>query len=111
MTTFSSHIVEVAVFPDRARVTRRGVIALETGLHRIEFTDLPLAIQTDSLRAAGHGSVVAVLLGVEAHRVFYSETPTAAVRDLEQQIDELQQQDRVLLDQQAAAEVRLSFAK
>jgi uncharacterized protein (TIGR02231 family) len=111
MTPLPSHIVEVVVFPDRARVTRRGVIALEAGLHRIEFTDLPLAIQTDSLRAAGRGSAAAVLLGVEAQRAFYSETPSEAIRDLERQIEELQQQDRVLTDQQAAAEVRLNFAK
>jgi uncharacterized protein (TIGR02231 family) len=111
MTPLPSHIVEVVVFPDRARVTRRGTIALEAGLQRIEFADLPLAVQTDSLRAAGRGSASAVLLGVEAQRVFYSETPTEAIRELERQIDELQQQDRALLDQQAAAEVRLGFAK
>src|SRR5512141_92225 len=111
MTPLSSHIVEVVVFPDRARVTRRGALPLEPGLQRIEFTDLPLAIQTDSLRAAGRGSAVAVLLGVEARKVFYSETPTEAIRELERQSEVLQQQDRTLLDQQAAAEVRLGFAK
>jgi len=111
MTPLSSHIVEVVVFPDRARVTRRGTIALEAGLHRIEFTELPLAVQTDSLRAAGRGTATATLLGVEAQRVFYSETPTEAIRELERQIDELQQQDRTLLDQQTGAEVRLGFAK
>src|SRR5512143_1621967 len=111
MTPLSSHIAEVVVFPDRARVTRRGTIALEAGLQRIEFTDLPLAVQTDSLRAAGRGTAAAVLLGVEAQRVFYSETPTEAIRELERQIDDLQQQDRTLLDQQAAAEVRLGFAR
>ena len=99
------------MFPDRARVTRRGALALEPGLHRIEFVDLPLALQADSLRAAGRGSAAAVLLSVEARRTFYTETPTAAIRDLEHQIEELQQQDRALLDQQAAAEVRLGFAK
>jgi uncharacterized protein (TIGR02231 family) len=111
MTPLPSHIIEVVVFPDRARVTRRGAIALEAGLHRIEFADLPLAIQTDSLRAAGRGNAAAVLLGVEARRTFYSETPTDTIRELERQIDERQQQDRLLLDQQAAAEVRLNFAK
>jgi uncharacterized protein (TIGR02231 family) len=92
-------------------VTRRGALALEAGLHRIEFTDLPLAVQTDSLRAAGRGTAAARLLGVEARQVFYSETPAEAIRELEKQLEELQQQDRVWLDQQAAAEVRLGFAK
>ena len=52
-----------------------------------------------------------MLLGVEARQVFYSETPTETIRELERQIETLQQQDRALLDQQAAAEVRLGFAK
>ncbi len=87
MTPLSSHIVEVVVFPDRARVTRRGAIALEAGLHHIEITDLPLAVQADSLRAAGRGSAAAVLLGVEARKTFYSETPTDTIRELERQIE------------------------
>jgi uncharacterized protein (TIGR02231 family) len=111
MTPLSSHIAEVVVFPDRARVTRRGSLTLETGIHRIEFTELPLGLQTDSLRAAGRGAAVARLLGVEARQVFFSETPAETIRELEQQLEALQQQDRVLLDQQGAAEVRLSFAR
>ena len=99
------------MFPDRARVTRRGTIALEAGLHQIEFVDLPRTVDTDSLRATGQGSATAVLLGVEARRVFYSDTPAVEVRELEQQIEELQLQDRTLVDQQAAADVRLDFAK
>jgi uncharacterized protein (TIGR02231 family) len=111
MTPFSSHIVEVVVFPDRARVTRRGSITLEAGLHRVEFADLPLAVQTDSLRAAGRGTAAARLLGVEARHVFFSETPAETIRELEKQLEALQQQDRIFFDQQGAAEVRLSFAK
>ena len=111
MTPLSTHISEVVVFPDRARVTRRGALSLPTGLQRIEFTDLPVALQTDSLRAAGRGSATAVLLGVEARKVFYSETPTETIRELEKQIEALQQQDRERLDQQTTAEVRLDFAK
>ena len=52
-----------------------------------------------------------MLLGVEARQAFYSETPTETIRELERQIETLQQQDRALLDQQAAAEVRLGFAR
>jgi uncharacterized protein (TIGR02231 family) len=111
MAPIPSHITEVVVFPDRARVTRRGALTLEAGLHRVEFADLPPTIQTDSLRAAGRGSAAAVLLGVEALRAFYSETPTETIRELERQIDELQQQDHALLDQEAAAEVRQGFAR
>jgi uncharacterized protein (TIGR02231 family) len=106
-----SKITEVVVFPDRARVTRRGTIALEAGLHQIEFVDLPRTVETDSLRVTGQGSAAAVLLGVEARHVFYSDTPAVDVRELEQQLEALQQQDRTLVDEQTAADVRLNFAK
>ncbi len=111
MTPLESKITEVVVFPDRSRVTRRGTIVLEAGLHQIEFVDLPRTVDTDSLRATGQGSAAAVLLGVEARRVFYSDTPAVEVRELEQRLEELQLQDSTLADQQAAAEVRLNFAK
>jgi uncharacterized protein (TIGR02231 family) len=111
MTPIESKITVVVVFPDRARVTRRGTIDLETGLHQIEFIDLPRAVDTASLRATGQGSAVALLLGVEARSVYYSETPAVEVRELEQQLEDLQRQDSTLIDQQAAAEVRLNFAK
>ena len=111
MTPIDSTITEVVVFPDRARVTRRGTIALEAGLHQIEFVDLPRTVDTDSLRATGQGSAAAVLLGVEARRVFYNDTPAVEVRELEQRLEQLQRQDSTLIDQQTAAEVRLNFAK
>lgn len=111
MTPLESKITEVVVFPDRARLTRRGTIALEAGLHQIEFVDLPRTVDTNSLRATGQGSAVAVLLGVEARRVFYNETPAVDVSELERQLEELNLQDKTLADQQAAAEVRLNFAK
>ena len=111
MPPIESKITAVVVFPDRARVTRRGTIALEAGLHQIEFVDLPRTVDTASLRATGQGSAVAVLLGVEARRVYYNDTPAIDVRELEQRLEDLQRQDSALLDQQAAAEVRLNFAK
>ncbi len=111
MTLLSAQIREVVVFPDRARVTRQGSLTVNPGLHQIEFADLPLAIQVDSLRVTGRGTASATLLGVEARRTFYSAAPAEAIRQLEQQIEDLQQQDRSLLDRQAAAEVRLGFAR
>ncbi len=111
MPPIESKITAVVVFPDRARVTRRGTIALEAGLHQIEFVDLPRTVDAASLRAVGQGSAVAVLLGVEARHVYYNDTPAIDVRELEQRLEDLQRQDSALLDQQAAAEVRLNFAK
>lgn len=111
MTTLTTEIAEVVVFADRARVTRRGSIALATGVHSIEIANLPLALQPDSVRAAGGGTARAALLGVEVQRVFFAETPAAEVQALERQIEELTTQDKALADQAEAATVRANFAR
>ena len=111
MPTIESTIVEVTVFPDRARVTRRGTLRLEAGLRQVDFDDLPLTLSTDSIRVSGRGAANAALLGVDARRVYYSETPAALIKDLEQQIEGLNGQDKALADQAATAEVQAAFVQ
>ena len=69
----------VTLFPDRARVTRRGHTALEVGLRRLEIGDLPLALLPDSVRASGRGTAHAKLLGVSTQLEHFVETPAEAV--------------------------------
>ncbi len=111
MTTLDTVIAEVVVFADRARVIRRGSLALETGVHSIEVANLPLVLQPDSVRAAGGGTARAALLGVEVRHMFFSETPVAEVQALEHQIEALTTQDKALADQAEAATVRAGFAR
>ena len=93
MADLSSATLAVTVFPDRARVTRRGQTALTPGLHTLTFRDLPLALLPDSVRAAGRGTAGARLLGVNARREHFAETPATAARELERRIEELEDQD------------------
>lgn len=113
-----TRIVEVTVFPDRARVTRRGAQALAPGTHRLEIAELPLALDPCSVRASGKFAVreggpsgTARLLGVEVRKVFYQDTPDAQVRALEDQIQSLEDQDKALADQAEALAVRDKFAR
>ncbi len=99
-----SRTVAVTVFPDRARVTRRAKTALTPGLHTVAFRDLPLALVPDSVRAAGRGTAGARLLGVNAHREHFAETPAEAARDLERRIEELEDQDAALVARLSVAE-------
>ena len=110
MTTIVSQVVAVTVFPDRARVTRRGSLSFEPGVHRVEFGELPLAMQTESVRASGRGTPAA-LLGVDTRRTYFTDTPAAAVQVLEKQIEALTDQDKSLADQSAAADVQAQFVK
>lgn len=90
MTGVQTAISAVTVYPDRARVTRRGEVTLEPGVHRIEVLPLPLTLDTSSVRASARGTARARLLGVDVRRSFYLETPDEVVRRLERDIEALQ---------------------
>ncbi|MGH2594199.1 MAG: mucoidy inhibitor MuiA family protein [Anaerolineae bacterium] len=116
MTELSTHIVEVTAYPDRARATRRGSIALEPGLHQLEIAELPLALDAASVRASGAFKPNAApgsarLLGVDVRKTFYQETPAAHVKELEDQIQALEDTDKTLADKAEALTVQAQFAR
>ncbi|MCI0396986.1 MAG: mucoidy inhibitor MuiA family protein [Chloroflexi bacterium] len=95
-------VAAVTVYPDRARVTCRGQAQLATGLQRLIVDNLPLTLQPDSVRVGGRGTAQVRILGVDVNRAFYEQTPAEKVRELEQQIERLEDELRVLTDRQAA---------
>jgi uncharacterized protein (TIGR02231 family) len=96
MTELHTAITAVAVYPDRARVTRAGTAALEQGSHWLEIKELPLKLDPASVRASARGTARARLLGVDVRREFYAETPAERVRELEAQIEALEDEARGL---------------
>lgn len=94
-------ITSVVVYPDRARVTCRGESALEKGLHQLIISELPLALEPESVRAGGQGTARVRLRGVDVHRRHYVQAPAARVTTLEAQIETLQDELQALDDRQA----------
>ncbi len=86
----STAVSAVTVYPDRARVTRSGVVTLEPGLCRLEVSELPQRLTPDSVRASGRAAAPLRLLGVDVRRDFYVEAPAERVRELQQQVEALQ---------------------
>jgi uncharacterized protein (TIGR02231 family) len=78
------------VYPDRARLTRSGSLSLERGVHSLEIGNLPLELDVASLRSTARGTARGRLLGVQAKKVFYTDTPAEAVRELEAQMEAVQ---------------------
>lgn len=76
-------IVAVAVYPDRARVTRRGRITVPAGDQTVYVEPLPLALQSDSVRVAGRGP--ATVLGVDVAMRHHPQAPDQTVAELERQ--------------------------
>ncbi|GAA1676539.1 DUF4139 domain-containing protein [Kribbella yunnanensis] len=83
MTELEAPIVAVAVYPDRARVTRRGRLTLPAGDQTVYVDSLPLSLQDDSVRVAGRGP--ATVLGVDVAVRHHPQAPDETVADLERQ--------------------------
>ncbi len=65
---------------------------MEAGAHSLEITELPLYLKTDSFHASARGTARARLLGVQVNRTYYVETPSDNARQLEDEIEKLQDQ-------------------
>jgi uncharacterized protein (TIGR02231 family) len=96
MPQLSTALTAVTVYPDRARLVRTGKVDLEPGLHALEVPDLPLQLDPDSVRAAARGTARARLQGVQVIRTFFTETPAEQVRELEAQVEAVQDSIRGL---------------
>jgi uncharacterized protein (TIGR02231 family) len=81
-------IVAVTVYPDRARVTRRGRVIVPAGDQTVYVEPLPLALEDDSVRVAGRGP--AIVLGVDVAMQHNAESPEEAVAEVERERLEVQ---------------------
>lgn len=89
-------IAAVTVYPDRARVTRRGRITVPAGDQTVYVEPLPLALQEDSVRVAGRGP--ATVLGVDLATRHHPQAPDDTVAELERQRREAQAEVAELTD-------------
>jgi uncharacterized protein (TIGR02231 family) len=89
-------IVAVVVYPDRARVTRRGRITAPAGDQTVYVESLPLALQGDSVRVSGRGP--ATVLGVDVAMRHHPQAPDETVAELERQRREAQAEVEELTD-------------
>ncbi|WP_328993490.1 DUF4139 domain-containing protein [Kribbella sp. NBC_01245] len=89
-------IVAVAVYPDRARITRRGRITAPAGDQTVYVESLPLALQEDSVRVSGRGP--ATVLGVDLAMRHHPQAPDETVAELERQRREAQAEVEELTD-------------
>ncbi|MEV0455349.1 DUF4139 domain-containing protein [Catellatospora methionotrophica] len=100
-------IVAVTVFPDRARVTRRGTVTLTPGEHRVPYGPLPLGLLRDSVRVSGHGPATVAGVNVVTRRE--PVTSDAAVTALEAELREIEAAIAVLDDADKVATARERF--
>ncbi len=75
MTQLTTKITSATVYPDRAFLTRRGTLSLETGTHSPAITELPRYLNPDSFCASAHGTARACLLEAQVNRTFFVSQP------------------------------------
>jgi len=81
-------IVAVTVHPDRARVTRRGTVALAAGASELVVAGLPEMLLDDSVRVAGRSDQAVRVVGVDVVRRDLVAAPDERVRAAEQALRE-----------------------
>jgi uncharacterized protein (TIGR02231 family) len=106
-TVVDAPIVSVTVYPDQARITRRGSVDLPPGRHKVYVERLPLQISADSVRVGGRGR--ATVLGVDVMRRSHSRPTDPAVAEVAERRRELTSQLVELADTAAVLQQRLDF--
>ncbi len=112
----SSRISAVAVYPDRAVLTRLARVELPAGESELVIDGLPAALIDESLQVSGKGTATATLLDVTLRRTFLEAAADPRLRTLEGELAALQRDDDALaarlgqLDQQRALLQRIENA-
>jgi len=93
-----SRLTAATVYADRAVVTRTATLDLAAGEHAIAFERLPAGLLDQSLQASGRGTATATILDVNAQTAYVDFTPNERVKELEEKLKALAQQQRALDD-------------
>jgi uncharacterized protein (TIGR02231 family) len=95
--TVTSRITAVAVYPDRAVLTRLGRVELPAGDSELVLDGLPAALVDESLQVSGRGTAAATILDVNLRRTFLETSPDPRLRALEEELANLQREDEALV--------------
>jgi uncharacterized protein (TIGR02231 family) len=102
-------VVAVAVYTNKALVTRRGVVGLSGHEQDLIVSQLPVTLDTESVRVRGNGNVAVRLLGVNVEKIYTTESVVARVSQLHQQIEQLEAQKRQFQAQMDALALQSRF--
>jgi uncharacterized protein (TIGR02231 family) len=106
MPTVEAPITAVTVYPQRARITRRGKAPLDGG-PRLEFAGLPVALDPGSVRVTGTGP--ALITGVDVRTEWHAGPADPAVQALVEQRRADQATLDGVLDDEAAETMKVDL--
>lgn len=94
MKILSSKITQVAVFTDRAQVSRTAKVTLQTGNQIVVFGELPSNIEANSLQVTGAGN--ALLKDVKLETKHFTINQNERLEEIQSQETELQNKAKAL---------------
>jgi len=98
-------IESVTLYPERALVTRRGAVTVETaGEHTLRVSGLPQTVLRDSLRATGTGPAGTRILGIEQVAEIHPAPPEEDARRLRDEIARLRREIALTTERQGIIE-------
>jgi uncharacterized protein (TIGR02231 family) len=107
----ASQITAVTVYTSQAVITRSAHVSL-TGVEQdLILEHFPLALQPDSVRISGRGTMAVQLRGVRTERVYATEPIAEKVAQLTASIEQLEDQLRNLQDSLAALGLQQTFVQ
>jgi uncharacterized protein (TIGR02231 family) len=109
LVNLATQITDVIVYTDRALITRQGTIVLEGTETQLAIANLPTTLDPESVRISGHGQVLVKLLGVTTEREYRTEPVGDRIRQLTQEIEQLEIANRRLQAQVDSIEMQSSF--
>ncbi|MDO5683866.1 MAG: mucoidy inhibitor MuiA family protein, partial [Propionibacteriaceae bacterium] len=109
VTTLSTEIVSVTVYPGQARITRRGSLTLPAGEGSLEvlITDLPLSLISESARVTGRGTGTITGLDVRVSHHAADDAPRIAALLAERQRLAVRAQE--IVDQRRTLDLRATL--
>jgi uncharacterized protein (TIGR02231 family) len=104
-TPVSAPISEVAVFLDRARITRSGEITLALGESVLAIAGLPTTLHPDSVRVKARGAGIRII-SIDVASVQLVQTPDVNAAEVSAKLEERENKQKELNDVQAVQQER-----
>jgi uncharacterized protein (TIGR02231 family) len=110
-TEVPSKPAEVTVYPQGARIIRRGVAKFPAGPQIALFPDLPASADEASLRLSLKGPAGTKLYGVRLRSAFTAEATEARIRDLQRKIQAIEDRKADAKDRITGRNLELEILK
>ncbi|MDD5729733.1 MAG: mucoidy inhibitor MuiA family protein [Candidatus Omnitrophica bacterium] len=90
--TAESRIAQVTVYPDSAMITRQAQLKLSAGDYKVTFPDILPEVDENSLKVSAEGEAQVRIEGAQLKREYLKEVPSEKIKQLKDEIQNLEDQ-------------------